>query len=468
MKIGPFSLLIDGSNDTNLDKLNPLTVRIYDHSRRQVTMQLLDMCTTSGRDCGTASAIFTKVDSVLSTLNIPWQHCVRFVVDNTSVNIGRHHSIKTEVQARNPACYFMGCPCHLLHNIASHASEALHRVSKFDVEDMCIDIFYWFYKSTKRKGILNEFCEFCDNNYREIVRYVSVRWLSLEQAVHRILQLYQSLKSYFLSENEPQLRFSRLRVVFENPISEVYLLFYQAVLPVFSKLNLLLQREYPTIYLISDEIRSFLKKLLGKFMKIEAIRAKDDVTNVDYLCEDNQLSNCELTIGVMTKQLIRRLFENGDIDENAVKTFYKSVRAFYVDATTQALQKLPFADDLLNHSKFLNFPQRANCSFSSVDYFCFTYSNLLQFAPTELDRVQEEFIDYQLLENSHIPQPIWKEATVTENDIGTEHHRMDLIWGHIAKICNVDGSKRFSNLFKVAKLILCIPHSNAGEKESSI
>ena len=59
-------------------------------------------------------------------------------------------------------------------------------------------------------------------------------------------------------------------------------------------------------------------------------------------------------------------------------------RAYYVDATTQALQKVPFADDLLNHSKFLNFPLK----------LCSTYSNLLQFAPTELDRLQEEFIDY--------------------------------------------------------------------------
>ena len=64
--------------------------------------------------------------------------------------------------------------------------------------------------------------------------------------------------------------------------------------------------------------------------------------------KDNQLSDSELTVGVMTKQLICRLLENGDIDENAMKTFYKSVRAYYVDATTQALQKLLFADDLLN------------------------------------------------------------------------------------------------------------------------
>lgn len=65
MHINPFSLLVDGSNDTGVEKLNPLTVRIYDNSKRQVTTHLLDMCTTTGRDCGTATAIFTKIDSVL-------------------------------------------------------------------------------------------------------------------------------------------------------------------------------------------------------------------------------------------------------------------------------------------------------------------------------------------------------------------------------------------------------------------
>lgn len=139
MKRKPFSLLVDGSSDTSIEKLNPLTVRIYDDTKRQVTTQLVDMCTTSGRSCGTASAIFSKIDSVISTLGIPWINCVGFGVDNTSVNVGCHHSIKTH---NNSACYFMGCPCHLVHNIACHASEALQNVAGFDVEDVCVDVFY--------------------------------------------------------------------------------------------------------------------------------------------------------------------------------------------------------------------------------------------------------------------------------------------------------------------------------------
>ena len=45
-----------------------------------------------------------------------------------------------------------------------------------------------------------EYCDFCDVNYRAIVKHVNTRWLSLERAVHRVLQQYCALKSYFLSE----------------------------------------------------------------------------------------------------------------------------------------------------------------------------------------------------------------------------------------------------------------------------
>ena len=74
--------------------------------------------------------------------------------------------------------------CHLVHNIARHASETCSEISGFDVEDLCIDILYWFDKSTKRKGVLKEFCEFCNSEYHEMIRYVNVRWLSLDKAVY--------------------------------------------------------------------------------------------------------------------------------------------------------------------------------------------------------------------------------------------------------------------------------------------
>ena len=84
-----------------------------------------------------------------------------------------------------------------------------------------------------------------------------------------------------------------------------------------------------------------------------------------------------------------------------------------------------------------------------------------------MDRLQEEFIDYQLLLKSEIPDAVWKEALIYE--VGTDgnkkqYHRMDIIWSYLSGVKNVDSSTRFESLSRVAQLVLVIPHSNAGEE----
>ena len=90
--------------------------------------------------------------------------------------------------------------------------------------------------------MLENFCSFCYVTYKQIVKQVNTRWLSLETAIRRNLDVYDGAKSYFLSSSESQARFQRLKVAF---MSELYLLFYQAVLPQFTNFNKLLQRNDP-------------------------------------------------------------------------------------------------------------------------------------------------------------------------------------------------------------------------------
>ena len=70
-----------------------------------------------------------------------------------------------------------------------------------------------------------------------------VRWLSLQSSVERILKQYSALRSYFLSqaENKSDYHLPRLQMLFSDPMTEAYRLFYQSVMPVFTKTNLLLQ-----------------------------------------------------------------------------------------------------------------------------------------------------------------------------------------------------------------------------------
>ena len=142
MMVNPFSVCIDGSNDTDLEKMNPVTVRIYDVNSGRVCTRFLDMCTCTS---ATAERIYNALDGKLAELlecTNPWTLCTSVGVDNTSVNIGIRNSLKTRIQQRNPAVYFNGCSCHIIHNAAQKGGDAFAKACGFDVEDFTVNVYY--------------------------------------------------------------------------------------------------------------------------------------------------------------------------------------------------------------------------------------------------------------------------------------------------------------------------------------
>ena len=191
----------------------------------------------------------------------------------------------TRVLEQNDSVYFSRCQCHMVHNASSEGAKAFTAVTGFDGEDLVVDIFYWFDHSTKKKSKLAEYTNFCDQEFRKIIKQVSTRWLSLKKAVTRILQQYTSLKSYFLSEDEPVSRFKRIHTAFSNPMTEVYLVFYQSALQVFIQLNLFLQREDPLIGAVNSFLMGFIKLLSCKFVPTVVVNAS---ISFQHLLDTNQ------------------------------------------------------------------------------------------------------------------------------------------------------------------------------------
>ena len=62
MKIQPFSICVDGSNDRDLQKMNPVTMRIHDNAKGQIVTQFLDMCLSSR---STAADLYKMIDGKL-------------------------------------------------------------------------------------------------------------------------------------------------------------------------------------------------------------------------------------------------------------------------------------------------------------------------------------------------------------------------------------------------------------------
>ena len=198
MKILPYSLATDGSNDNGLIKMNPISVQMFDVNLGKVTTCFLDMALSTG---GTAEEVFAAIDGCMSSYQIPWKDCVAVGVDNTDVNVGKKNSIMTCVKAQNDSVYFSGCQCHVVHNTsAAAAAAALRNATGFDLEDLMVDVYYRFDYSTKHKSLLAEYTEFCDQDYRKLLKHVSTRWLSLERSITCVLKQCVSLKSYFVSE----------------------------------------------------------------------------------------------------------------------------------------------------------------------------------------------------------------------------------------------------------------------------
>ena len=91
------------------------------------------MCASS---VSTADGIFTKLDAALTKHSLDWSRCVGFSVDNTNVNVGKRKSIMTRVLERSKSVYFMGCPCHIIHNCAGYSSKVFVEAVKCDLGDM--------------------------------------------------------------------------------------------------------------------------------------------------------------------------------------------------------------------------------------------------------------------------------------------------------------------------------------------
>ena len=152
-------------------------------------------CVTTGEDCAKAEVLFEAINNNFLRDSIDWLNVIAVGLDNTATNMGCNNSIKTRVLGKNSDIFITGCSCHLSHLAASKGADAFSSETGFDIEDHEVDIYYYFRKSTKRKGVLLEFLDFVDLEWGEIIRYVSTRWLSLERCCDKEIKKYPTLHS---------------------------------------------------------------------------------------------------------------------------------------------------------------------------------------------------------------------------------------------------------------------------------
>ena len=176
-------------------------------------------------------------------------------------------------------------------------------------------------------------------------------------------------------------------------MTEVYLLFYQAILPVFTSVNLMLQRSAPMIYLLSGALFSLVRKTMGKFIRPELLTVSDEeLVQIDFINPENQLEANQLFIGFTTKQVLNRLATD-TVEQRQIKKFYAGVRDFYMTAISYMLKNFPLGHEVLYHASFCNFELRMEAHISSIEFFIKRYP--VFFASLNLDELHDEFVAYK-------------------------------------------------------------------------
>ena len=265
----------------------------------------------------------------------------------------------------------------------------------------------------------------------------------MERAVERILLQYSSLRGYFLSENSPKSatnsngvesewggakRFKRLEKTFKGLMTEVYLYFFSGVLPSFKETNLVLQREDPSIHLVHSQLNKLLLQLAGKLMPVTEIKNAPQVSDINI---DNHKPQEELFVGICTKNLLNKLFEDGEISALDKQKFFAGVLAFYSEAFSYGVEKLPINDSILKHSIFADISKRESVSIDDVLFFVEKF--YLNLNPETISLLSEQFLDYQLLNDHDIPDSVWQSACTMDDD-RNKYYRVDILRDYISQM----------------------------------
>ena len=111
--------MLDGSNDTGLSKMFPITVWVFDVNFNRVTTKFFDMNLIDGTDASTAETMFQSVDNQLNNHDISWDYCLAIGLDNTNVILRITIPLNLELRKRTEVLPWLVAPViyYIMHRV---------------------------------------------------------------------------------------------------------------------------------------------------------------------------------------------------------------------------------------------------------------------------------------------------------------------------------------------------------------
>ncbi|KAG5881883.1 hypothetical protein JTB14_008696 [Gonioctena quinquepunctata] len=223
-----------------------------------------------------------------------------------------------------------------------------------------------------------------------------------------------------------------------NPIYKVYYTFLSFILNIVNKLNLLFQREKPSITSLLSVLKKHFKILLRSFLKHDYVE-KTKINSIDPL-NVHQYSNIEnMYFGATTELLYATL------SKDELLTFKKHALDFYITLSLQIKKRIDFNDTILNAVEALQ-PEAVMMDQEKRQH---SIVHLLKLFP---DIIKED--EFEILNSEWRLIPEFQEKLKTIDDPKE-------FWIKISNIKDEEHCFLFKNISYFTLSILSLPHSSA-------
>ncbi|KAK3916901.1 Zinc finger protein 862 [Frankliniella fusca] len=231
-------------------------------------LDLLKLVELDPKDCS-AAKLFEAFTNCLEQNSIPIIKFVGLACDNTNAMVGQHNSFYSRLKAVCPWLVLSNCMCHNSHLAASKACQKLPA----EVKKLLSSITNYIGSSPKRTAELEEFTQFCEEQYNPLKRLSFTRWLVLQPCVVRLLSMYKGIKNFFIvaafEEKGKNADAEWILSEIRNPFTKAYFYFLKYSLEFFNRFNAFFQGKGTLVHKLAKKSNAIITEICRNHVKPE-------------------------------------------------------------------------------------------------------------------------------------------------------------------------------------------------------
>lgn len=317
-----FTACVDESTDRGNEKTFAIIVRYPDFDDRCIRTVLFDLVEVFDKN-NEASATGARLAEIFKKSfdehDVPLENLYALSCDNCDTMLGNKNGFTTQLGILGLSVICLGCAAHRTALCVKWAIQELP--SKFMDLIKNIDSML---TSAHRKHNFKNLQEELDMIYRSMLKHKETRWLSLENVVIRILELWTPI--FIMAEQLHMQNDATATKIFNlmlDPEMKCYFLLVKQALFELNSLNRLLQSDEVILHILKAEIDKRYKNIVSIILNRDYVRSTA-ASEIDVFNEDHYVAFKDLQVADEIKDTLRK---NGVAMENFCSNAYRFVMA---------------------------------------------------------------------------------------------------------------------------------------------